>query len=234
MNASINLNIGFLFYYHSSFSFSESSVSILENNFWNGNCDELINAIQRAFIVNQKPGEKLIMPSDLGLGNPYDDLEDKSLLKYKYPPYADSLADFFVNEIKPMIDETFMTKNDRKYRGFGGSSMGGLFSFFIVNKYPNIFGMSLSFSPAFICHKKRYFAKYLKTITHNDVKIAFYSGGGDRLERKILKETIYWSTKLVKYGFNKDNINIVINKDLPHNEASWTKYVISALLFLLN
>lgn len=59
--------------------FSESSVSILENNFWNGNCDELINAIQRAFIVNQKPGEKLIIPSDLGLGNPYDDLEDKSL-----------------------------------------------------------------------------------------------------------------------------------------------------------
>lgn len=59
--------------------FSQKAIEALQNYSWDGNCEELINAIQRAFIVNQKEGEKLIEPSDLGLGNPYCDLEDKSL-----------------------------------------------------------------------------------------------------------------------------------------------------------
>ena len=45
-------------------SFSEGSKKALLSHFWQGNADELINAVQRAFIVGQPP---IISESDLGL-----------------------------------------------------------------------------------------------------------------------------------------------------------------------
>ena len=45
-------------------SFSEGAQKALQSQFWHGNADELINAVQRAFIVGQPP---LISESDLGL-----------------------------------------------------------------------------------------------------------------------------------------------------------------------
>ena len=45
-------------------SFSEGAQNALVSHFWQGNADELINAVQRAFIVGEPP---LISESDLGL-----------------------------------------------------------------------------------------------------------------------------------------------------------------------
>lgn len=45
-------------------SFSESAQKALLSHFWQGNADELINAVQRAFIVGEPP---VISESDLGL-----------------------------------------------------------------------------------------------------------------------------------------------------------------------
>ena len=57
--------------------FSESAKIALENNFWTGNVDELINAVQRAFIVGQPP---VIKSSDLGFSQSDSmELQDKSL-----------------------------------------------------------------------------------------------------------------------------------------------------------
>lgn len=65
-------------------SFSESAKSAMINNFWQGNADELINAVQRAFIVGEPP---VITESDLGFNNNNSivrdvvekELEDKTL-----------------------------------------------------------------------------------------------------------------------------------------------------------
>lgn len=63
-------------------SFSENAKSCLINNFWKGNIDELINSIQRAFIVCQN---SIIESNDLGLENSItansviEQLQDKSL-----------------------------------------------------------------------------------------------------------------------------------------------------------
>ncbi|MCR4580830.1 MAG: sigma 54-interacting transcriptional regulator [Treponema sp.] len=64
--------------------FSDSALAALENNFWQGNVDELFNAIQRAFIVGNPP---VIKSSDLGFSAADSaiknvtevDLQDKSL-----------------------------------------------------------------------------------------------------------------------------------------------------------
>ncbi|MBP5569331.1 MAG: sigma-54-dependent Fis family transcriptional regulator [Treponema sp.] len=65
--------------------FSDSAVELMQKNFWKGNCDELINSIQRAFILGN---EGLITASDLGIENKtgseitspdYESLQDKTL-----------------------------------------------------------------------------------------------------------------------------------------------------------
>lgn len=66
-------------------SFSDSAKEAMLKNFWTGNADELINSVQRAFIVGQEP---VILAQDLGLESDDSiesstaietDLEDKSL-----------------------------------------------------------------------------------------------------------------------------------------------------------
>ena len=47
-------------------SFSEGAKKAMLENFWQGNADELINAVQRAFIVGKPP---VINESDLGLAS---------------------------------------------------------------------------------------------------------------------------------------------------------------------
>ena len=47
-------------------------------------------------------------------------LNEEKLLNLKYPPYADLMADYFANEIKPLIDSTFLTLKEKEHTGFGG------------------------------------------------------------------------------------------------------------------
>ncbi len=57
--------------------FTESAKVDMQNNFWTGNADELINSVQRGFIVGHLP---LINSEDLGIGsNSALDIESKSL-----------------------------------------------------------------------------------------------------------------------------------------------------------
>ncbi len=65
-------------------SFSEGAKKAMLENFWQGNADELINAVQRAFIVGEEP---VISETDLGLATDFSTVnetmekvgEDKSL-----------------------------------------------------------------------------------------------------------------------------------------------------------
>lgn len=64
--------------------FSDGAKNAMLENFWQGNADELINAVQRAFIVGEEP---VIKGSDLGLASDFSTVnetienvgEDKSL-----------------------------------------------------------------------------------------------------------------------------------------------------------
>lgn len=154
-------------------------------------------------------------------------------IKHQYPDYAEQFADYIVKEIKPLVDKTFLTKKEKENTGFGGSSMGGLFSFFICERYPEIFSMCLSFSPAFFFFNKKASRKYLKTLTINDVKVAFYCGKQGKLESALYRYTIYFYKTLIKFGYDKNKLLLLIDKSEKHHESAWTKYVIPSLEFLL-
>lgn len=57
-------------------------------------------------------------------------------------------ARMLVEEIKPFIDSTYRTLQDRNSTALGGSSLGGLMTIFTGAKYPDVFGKLLVISPS--------------------------------------------------------------------------------------
>ena len=53
---------------------------------------------------------------------------------------SDKYLKFIVTELKPFIDETYLTLTDRPNTFVMGSSMGGLISAYAIAEYPDVFG----------------------------------------------------------------------------------------------
>lgn len=82
---------------------------------------------------------------------PYEDLSDvdkekigRSLEKIGLPkefkPTSDHYLKFIVEELKPFIDNTYSTFQNREATFIAGSSMGGLISMYAICEYPHVFG----------------------------------------------------------------------------------------------
>ena len=71
----------------------------------------------------------------------------KSRLKgmQNYTQCGELYLDFIFDTLKPIIDENFKTKKDRKHTFFGGSSMGGLIAFFAAFYKSDMLSGVLSF-----------------------------------------------------------------------------------------
>lgn len=150
----------------------------------------------------------------------------------KYEKYGEKTADFFVNTIKPLIDKTFLTLPEREHTGFAGSSMGGLFSFYISNKYSDVFSFNLSYSPAFLLYKRKVLIKYLSSIEINKVKTVLYCGGKGYLEKAILIFTKLANCLLKKKGFDDDSLLYLYNKVGMHSEKYWHEQLLESFLFI--
>jgi predicted alpha/beta superfamily hydrolase len=62
---------------------------------------------------------------------------------------GDDYADFVVHDVKPLVDHRFRTFTDRAHTGVVGSSLGGVISYHLGLKFPDVFrfvgGMSSTF-----------------------------------------------------------------------------------------
>jgi predicted alpha/beta superfamily hydrolase len=61
---------------------------------------------------------------------------------------ADKYGRMIIEELKPFIDKEYLTKPEREYTGIGGSSLGGLVSFHLGLKRPDVFSRLAVISPA--------------------------------------------------------------------------------------
>ncbi len=152
-----------------------------------------------------------------------------------FVPYADKYVDYIVNVIKPIIDKTFYTLPDKDNTGIGGSSMGGIMAYYAYMYRPEIFGFSLSFSPAFFFYKNKDWKSIIDSFLMNKDKngrLVLYSGGTD-FEKLFLKPTIDTYKYLLKKGFDEDQIKLITDEKQIHHEKAWAKYLPDALKFLL-
>jgi len=61
---------------------------------------------------------------------------------------ADAYGRMIIEELKPFIDQAYLTKPEREHTGLGGSSLGGLVSLHLGFKRPDVFSRLAVISPA--------------------------------------------------------------------------------------
>ena len=149
-------------------------------------------------------------------------------------PYADKYINFIIKELKPLIDSLFHTYKEKECTGIGGSSMGGIMSFYAYITHPEIFGYSLSFSPAFFLYNKKHWYEILDSFniqseTHG--KLFLYSGGYD-YETIFLEPTVN-TYNYLKKRLNPNQLQMIVDTRQNHNEKAWAEYLEDALKLLI-
>ncbi|MCF8241949.1 MAG: hypothetical protein K9J16_11225 [Melioribacteraceae bacterium] len=145
--------------------------------------------------------------------------------EYSYNDTGKSYMRFIVDELKPMIDETYRTLPGRENTAVAGSSMGGLISFVIAWNYPEVFSKSACFSPAFAVPKRDFYIEEF----HNDESpkkdITFYIDNGGIALEAALQPGIDRMIELLQvkgYEVNKD-LFFYFDKEAQHTEAAWAE-----------
>lgn len=157
--------------------------------------------------------------------------------------YGSHYAEFFINVIKPFIDENYRTKAEKKYTAMIGSSLGANITQYIGLEYKDYVGGLGVFSSANWLNKPefdRYISKY-KLDESQKVYIEVGTNEGDNTDRDLAYGNIkqsYISTSLDYYrqlidaGVPTKNISLNVIADGDHSEECWAKYLPECLRFL--
>ena len=181
----------------------------------------------------------------VGIDNSADRLNElsptwpRSSNEFIKSPSGDKYADFIVKTVKPFIDKNYNTFSDRAHTGVGGSSMGGIISFFIGLRYPAVFGKVLAFSPSFPLYASK---KYLAEIAKHDFskcnaapRVYFYAGGagdGAMSEGGIARSLPAVIKALKSAGYPKAELTSYVWDVAQHNEGFWAEVFPTAFEWL--
>lgn len=142
---------------------------------------------------------------------------------------ADAYLDFVVNTLKPYVDANYRTQRGKKQTFIGGSSLGGLVSYYAVLKYPKVFGGALVFSPSF------WFSKQIFTLSEQTKKInaKLYLLCGDAEDAEMVPD-MQRMTQIItsKSCFKPGNLSEKVVAGGKHNEKLWRAHFANAYLWL--
>ncbi|MGN0173256.1 MAG: alpha/beta hydrolase-fold protein [Acutalibacteraceae bacterium] len=157
--------------------------------------------------------------------------------KFVDNPSGDKYGEFIVNTLKPYIDSHYNVRTDKNSTGIGGSSMGGLISYYIGMKYNDVFGQVLSFSPAFWMYSEDTIASVVDSYdysnTDNLPKVFLYVGGANQMEKDTIPYVDLVYNRMIENSYPKDKLNALTDNTKDHNEAAWSEYFPQAYKWLV-
>ncbi len=140
---------------------------------------------------------------------------------------------FVVNELKPFIDKNYRTKTDRHNTAVAGSSLGGLISFMLIWKYPEIFSKTSCFSPAFKVKDINYLPNVAAYSGEKKPIKIYIDNGGVGLENELQPGIDEMLGLLFSKGYEiEKDLYWYRNPDAMHNEQAWAKRFWRALVFM--
>ena len=185
----------------------------------------------------------------VGIDNSQDRLNELSPPWPRLPgapmpnPSGDKYIDFIAKTVKPYVDANYNTKPGRASTGIGGSSMGGIISFYAGLRYPRIFGKVLAFSPSFPFYDRTHIQRLLKArdfrVKDAAPRLYLYSGGagsGATSENAIARYLPTLVKQLRSSGYPTQLITSYVWEVAQHSEGFWTEMFPTAFdwLFLSN
>ncbi len=159
-----------------------------------------------------------------------------NLPRQKIIPTGHLYSKFITEQLKPLIDKTFLTLQDQQNTAIGGSSMGGLMSLYMILKYPHVYSKAMVFSPNFVTHERKILFNWIESTNFNLLKhskVFMFHGG-------VGLEAINWTyvqdifTAMQKHNMDDTQLALIYDSRQPHYETAWRKYFPQALRYLLN
>jgi predicted alpha/beta superfamily hydrolase len=143
---------------------------------------------------------------------------------------GDRHAEWIAKSLKPWIDEKYRTKRGANSTFIGGASLGGLMSYYMLMKYPDVFGGAIAFSPSFWVNE-RVFHLHEKNGNLSGQKI--YFNAGER-ETRTIESLRKLQDILVKDGLPEENIRVQIEEGEGHNHETGRKGFRKAYPWMVN
>jgi pullulanase len=140
-------------------------------------------------------------------------------------------GEFIINELKPHIDKNYLTLKDRENTMIGGSSMGGLISFYIGLKYKDTFGHILAMSSSF--HRNTIDARqeFINSLTLENLPKLYLDSGYPKDNSEYVDVV---KAELINKGYPESLIYTRKVDSHTHSEASWQKRFPEAISWLFN
>lgn len=144
---------------------------------------------------------------------------------------ADFYGRMIIEELKPFIDNEYLTRPEREFTGLGGSSLGGLVSLYLGFKRPDVFSRLAVISPSVWWANNQIIREVVRPPEHLPLRIWLDIGKqeGSRIVHQIraLREI------LLADGW-KENFDLAYYEipEARHNEAAWGARFGEVLKFL--
>jgi len=158
----------------------------------------------------------------VGINNSEERLEE-----YSDTEEGEKYRKFIIEELKPFIDSKYRTLSDNKNTAIIGSSMGGLVSFIIAWKYPEVFSMAGCMSSSFYYNDEKVF-KMIDEYDGAKKKIKFYIDHGE--DGLIRGQKMFCKLTQLGYVIGTD-LDYFYARGAEHNESEWAKRLERPLLF---
>ncbi|AVR98316.1 alpha/beta hydrolase-fold protein [Pseudoduganella armeniaca] len=138
---------------------------------------------------------------------------------------VDGYAAFVADTVKPLIDARYRTLPGREHTAVMGSSMGGIVSVAIAQRYPRLFGMAGTMSGSFWWNNGA-----LIDATPAGLPVRFYIDAGTAMDGVEFTRSFHGA--LLARGY-RDGKDLLYHEDVGgvHNERDWASRVHRALVW---
>ncbi|MDG5490301.1 alpha/beta hydrolase [Psychroserpens sp. SPM9] len=154
---------------------------------------------------------------------------------------GDNYLKFMVEELKPVIDNTYAVFKDKAHTFVAGSSMGGLMSMYAISEYPEIFEGAACISTHWIgvmpMPENPYpdaIFDYMKAKLPSAKSHQLYFDYGNKtLDQYYPEHAPKVDAILKEKGYTDSNSKNLFFEGTDHSEVSWSQRLDQPLLFLL-
>ena len=157
---------------------------------------------------------------------PSDKYLEEETIGGKIESFGEKLGDWIVNDLKKEIDKLFKTLPDKKNTSIIGSSMGGLFAFYMGLKYKDVFDLAGCFSPAFLLYENNKFIEELeKYQVSEELPKLYFLVGNIEFENEFIIQTKAAYDIFKNKGVSDEKIKLIHDLEGIHHESFWNKYL---------
>lgn len=151
-------------------------------------------------------------------------------------PLGESYAEWLVETVVPLVEDSFRVSDDRSDRGVFGSSMGGLISLYSLFRDPEVFGFAGAMSPATGGPWEAIF-EFIEESGYVDARLYVDVGGDefpdhDRRSEQFERGAERLVDTLEDVGYD-DQLAYVYDPGAIHHEDAWARRFPEAIQFLL-